>query len=69
MVIKQWFKGEKKMDKTYKKQFRKNGDKRSRIGIPLGIHDCNGVELKTGDKIKWGEYEGILLWNNSNEQY
>lgn len=53
------------MDKKYRKQYRKSGDKRNRIGIPIGIHDCDGTELKVGDKIKWGKYDGIILWNKS----
>lgn len=57
------------MDKVNKKSYRMNGHKNCRIGIPIGIHDKNGVELCTGDKIRWGEYEGIVLWNKSYNQY
>ena len=57
------------MDKRYTKQYRKSGDKHNRIGIPIGIHDRNGTELKVGDKIKWGEYDGIILWNKDTESY
>ena len=57
------------MDKKYKKQFRKSGDKHNRVGTLIGIHDCNGTELKVGDKIKWGQYDGIILWNKDTESY
>ena len=58
------------MDKrSDRKSHRVNGNKKARIGILLGIHDKNGKELRTGDKVRWGEYEGILLWNQDCKSY
>ena len=58
------------MDKrSDRKSHRVNGNRKARVGIPLGIHDRNGRELRTGDKVMYGKYEGILLWNKDCEQY
>lgn len=51
------------MDKINRKSFRINGDKKERIGIPLGIHDKYGDELKSGDEILWFGSRCIILWN------
>lgn len=58
------------MDKRAdRKSHRINGNKNARIGIPLGIHDKNGKPLHTGDKVKWQQDKGILLWNQSCKKY
>ena len=57
------------MEKTYRKQYRKNGHKENKIGMPLGIHDCNGVELCVGDEIIFDDIECIILWNDSYRCY
>ena len=58
------------MDKSpNRKSYRLNGHKNQKIGIPLGIHDKNGVELRTGDKVHWGQYDGIILWNKVCREY
>lgn len=57
------------MDKINKRQYRINGHKNDAIGIPLGIHDKNGVELKTGDKIRWYDEDCIILWNRPYKCY
>lgn len=58
------------MDKrNNRKSYRINGTKEMKIGLPLGIHDKFMNELHTGDKVKWGEYEGILLWNKETKSY
>ena len=44
------------------KSHRLSGHKMCRLGLPLGIHDCNGKELHTGDVIKWCDVECILLY-------
>lgn len=57
------------MDKINRKSHRLNGHKNQRIGIPLGIHDKNGIELLTGDKIHWRKNDGIILWNLECNEY
>ena len=57
------------MDQKYRKGFRKNGDSRARIGIPLGIHDRDKRELCTGDLVRWHNTFGRLLFNKSDGLY
>ena len=47
------------MDKV--KRIRINGVKEQRIGVPLGIHDKNGVEICSGDKVYIDNQEFIIL--------
>lgn len=56
------------MDKN-KSKCHLNGHKNDKIGVPLGIHDVNGTELKTGDIIKWYGEKCIILWNKEIECY
>lgn len=52
------------MDKnSNRKSMRISGDRRERIGIPIGIHDQDGIELCTGDKIKYNNRDCIILFN------
>lgn len=57
------------MDKKYTKQYVKTGHKNCRLGIPIGIHDKEGNELCTGDKIKYYGEECIILWDVDYEIY
>lgn len=52
-----------------KKKERITGAKEARLGTPLGIHDKNNNELRVGDRIRWGEYEGIILYNKDDKKY
>lgn len=57
------------MDKIYRKQYRKTGDYRQRIGVGIGIHDKNNIEIRTGDEIIWNDDKCIVLWNTSYDEY
>lgn len=39
------------------------------IGTQLGISDKNDTPLCLGDTIRYGEYQGILLYNDYFEEY
>lgn len=52
------------MDKIDRKSHRLNGHKNNKIGTPLGIHDKNGKELKSGDEILYFGEKCIILWND-----
>ena len=53
------------------KHKRKKSDKRSIIGTPTGLLDCNGKELLVGDyiRIKGTKYVGPVLWHNLYKCY
>lgn len=52
-----------------KRSNRINGYKEDRIGIPLGIHDKNDIELKSGDIIQYKNEKCIILFNHSTKRY
>ncbi len=51
------------------KSKRLNGTKKGRIGTKLCIIDKLGNVLSVGDKIKYGKYKGVLLYNHYYDQY
>lgn len=57
------------MDKKYVKQYKIHGHKNCKIGTPLGIHDKNGIEIHSGDKILWNGRECIVLWGIDTSKY
>lgn len=59
----------KKVLKNDQKNNRISGTSKGRIGLLLPIRDRNGEVLRIGDHIKYGEYEGILLYNHNSDQH
>lgn len=57
------------MRKILTKRERFSGYAKSRIGIELGIHDKNRISLRVGDKVKCGDFEGIILYNPWSKRY
>lgn len=51
------------------KSKRINGTSKGKIGTPLKIRDKNNNYLTVGDNIKYGDYQGVLLYNPSYNQY
>lgn len=51
------------------KSKRINGISKGRIRTPLNIIDKYRNNLSVGDKVKYGEYKGILLYNYHYNQY
>lgn len=43
--------------------------RKNKIGTSLGITDNRGRALSVGDTIKYGEYQGILLYNKFYKEY
>lgn len=52
----------------YKKRYEIRHSKNERIGVPTGLIDCFGNEIRTGDYIcfKNTGYDGIVLWHREN---
>lgn len=44
-------------------------DNKGKLGVNLGIVDKEGIELKTGDIVRYREYTGVLLYNHYYEKY
>ena len=58
-----------KILKNNNKSKRINGTVKGKIGMPLNIMDKYMSNLFVGDEVKYGEYNGILLYNHYYEQY
>ena len=58
-----------KVLKNNNKSKRQNGTNKGKIGTQLCILDRFGNLLSVGDKIKYGKYKGILLYNHYYDQY
>ena len=64
-----WRKLMRKILKNNNKSKRINGTKNDKIGTQLCILDKFGNLLSVGDKIKYGKYKGVLLYNYQYNQY
>lgn len=58
-----------KILKNNRKSKRMNGVSKGKIGTALPIMDKNGNTLAVGDRIRYSEYEGILLYNPAWKRY
>lgn len=58
-----------KMLNNYRKSKRISGSSKGKIGTQLNLFDKNNEVLYVGDKITYGNYCGILLYNYISEQY
>lgn len=58
-----------KILKNNSKSKRVNGTTKGKIGTLLNIMDKNKNNLFVGDEVKYGEYKGVLLYNNNYEKY
>lgn len=58
-----------KILKNNKKSKRIHGTTKGKIGTLLSIMDKNGYFLSVGDSIRYGKYQGILLYNPEYSQY
>ena len=56
------------MHKKYIKQYKIHGHKNCKIGTPLGIHNKNGIEIHSGDKILWNGRECIVLYRFAHKK-
>lgn len=54
---------------NYNKSKRLNGTSKSRIGTVLHLMDRNKEILSVGDTVRYGEYQGVLLYNHHYDQY
>lgn len=54
---------------NYNKSKRMNGSSKGKIGTVLPIMDKNKEILSVGDTVRYGEYQGILLYNHHIKQY
>lgn len=58
-----------KILKNNNKSKRLNGSPEGKIGTILGIKDKNDKYLVVGDRVQYGKYKGILLWNPFSKTY
>ena len=58
-----------KILKNNNKSKRINGTEKGKIGSQLCLMDRLDNLLSVGDEVKYGEYEGILLYNPYYKQY
>lgn len=54
---------------NYKKSKRLSGTAEGRIGTILGIMDQNRNFLVVGDEVRYGKYQGILLYDPKRKGY
>ena len=54
---------------NYNKSKRMNGASKGRIGTVLRLMDKNKEPLSVGDTVRYGEYQGVLLYNHHYDQY
>lgn len=59
----------KKVLNNHNKSKRLNGASKGKIGTVLILMDKNKELLSIGDTVKYGEYQGILLYNYHSDQY
>lgn len=58
-----------KILRNYNKSKRLNGTPEGRIGRTLGLMDKNKRFLAVGDKVRYGEYKGVLLYEPERRGY
>ena len=54
---------------NYNKSKRINGTSKGKIGTVLHLMDKNKERLSVGDTVRYGEYQGVLLYNHHYDQY
>ena len=54
---------------NYRRSKRLSGEAQSRIGTILGIMDRNRNYLVVGDEVKYGEYQGVFLYEPERKEY
>ena len=54
---------------NYNKSKRINGTTKGKIGTVLHLMDKNKERLSIGDTVRYGEYQGVLLYNHHYDQY
>ena len=50
-------------------KIRLSGTSKGRLGTELSILDKNNNKLIIGDSIRYGEYQGVLLYNHHSNEY
>ena len=58
-----------KILRNYNKSKRLNGTPEGRIGTILGLMDKDGNFLVVGDKVRYGKYKGIILYEPERRGY
>ena len=54
---------------NYNKSKRISGTSKGKIGIVLHLMDKNKERLSVGDTVRYGEYQGVLLYNHHYDKY
>ena len=54
---------------NYNKSKRINGTSKCEIGTTLHLMDKNKERLSVGDIVRYGEYQGVLLYNHYYDRY
>ena len=54
---------------NYNKSKRITGTTKGKIGTVLHLIDKNKEVLSVGDTVRYGEYQGVLLYNHHYDQY
>lgn len=58
-----------KILKNNRKTNRLTGTSKGKIGVTLPIRDRYGNVMNVGDKVQYGEYTGMLLYNQHEDCY